>query len=187
MQRLVSFTALVILASALVAHAQETPKAEVFGGYSYLRANQVSAAGCCFNMNGGIGSVAIHSNSWLSWVGEVGGYKNGNVHSTSTDLTLVSYLFGPRLSYSKTRIMPFAQALVGGAHAGGSLYTTAGLSSSNGFAVSTGGGLDIKVSRLLALRLIQADYLFTKLQNGTNDRENNLRLSAGIVLRFGGK
>lgn len=35
------------------------------------------------------------------------------------------------------------------------------------------------------LRVAQANYFVTTFANGSNKRQNNLRLSAGIVLHFG--
>ena len=48
-----------------------------------------------------------------------------------------------------------------------------------------GGGLDLKLTRHLALRLIDADYLLTLLPNGINSRQNNVSLSTGVVFRLG--
>jgi hypothetical protein len=31
---------------------------------------------------------------------------------------------------------------------------------------------------------VQAEYFVTRLPNGLNNRENNLRIGAGIILRF---
>jgi len=45
-----------------------------------------------------------------------------------------------------------------------------------------GGGADLKVSRRVSLRLIQADYLMSRFSSA---RQDSIRLSAGIVLRFG--
>lgn len=36
----------------------------------------------------------------------------------------------------------------------------------------------------LAIRPFQADYFLTQFTNGANNRQNNLRLSAGVVLRL---
>jgi hypothetical protein len=44
-----------------------------------------------------------------------------------------------------------------------------------------GGGVDLKVVHHFAIRLIQADYLFSHFAGGT---QNNVRLSTGFVLRF---
>jgi hypothetical protein len=40
------------------------------------------------------------------------------------------------------------------------------------------------VARHLAIRPIEADYLLTRLPSGVNGAQNNLRLSAGVVLRI---
>jgi hypothetical protein len=47
-----------------------------------------------------------------------------------------------------------------------------------------GGGVDIGVTRHLAIRPAEADYFMTRLENGLNDRQNNFRFSAGIIFRF---
>ena len=52
------------------------------------------------------------------------------------------------------------------------------------FAMIAGGGLDIPISRHIAIRPIEADHLLTRLPNGGNNVENNLRLSAGLVIRI---
>jgi hypothetical protein len=85
---------------------------------------------------------------------------------------------------------PFGQALVGIAHLSGEMVEgpySATLNARATFAANFGGGLDLRVNRHLLLRLLQADYLLTTFNNSTNDRQNNLNLSAGIVFRFGRK
>jgi outer membrane protein OmpA-like peptidoglycan-associated protein len=58
--------------------------------------------------------------------------------------------------------------------------------------MTAGGGLDYRLNHRLALRLFQAEFLLTRFHNpsppfnGTPDWRSNIRLSAGIVLRFGG-
>jgi len=47
-----------------------------------------------------------------------------------------------------------------------------------------GGGLDVAPHPRVAIRVIQADYLATRF---ADDWQNNLRLSFGIVLRFGAR
>jgi len=107
-----------------------------------------------------------------------------------------TYLFGPRLSFRKNdRFTPFAQVLFGGVHA--SAVTLSGctdgncnfLPAENKFAMTAGGGLDLKVHHHLAIRIIQAEYLMTSFEDhstGQSARQNDMRLSAGIVFRFGG-
>lgn len=172
------------------AYAQDVPKVEISGAYSYVRANQISVSGCCFHMNGGSGSVALNANHWFSIVGEVGGYHSGNVNNTRLDLNVISYLIGPRISLrSSSRITPFGQILVGGGHASGTLYSgsaaSSGLGTQNGFAATVGGGIDVGITKRVAIRLVEADYFVTRFQNGSNNHQNNLRISAGLVFRFG--
>jgi len=50
-----------------------------------------------------------------------------------------------------------------------------------------GGGLDWNISRHIWIRLPQADFHYSQLHNGEGDRQNQLRLSAGAVFRFGAR
>jgi len=50
------------------------------------------------------------------------------------------------------------------------------------FAVYGGAGLDVNLTPRVALRVLQADYLLT---NFSSTRQDNMRLSAGIILRLG--
>jgi hypothetical protein len=57
----------------------------------------------------------------------------------------------------------------------------------NNFAMTAGGGVDIKVSRHVSVRPIQVEYFMTKIPDGLNNRQDNLRIGAGIVLRLSRK
>jgi opacity protein-like surface antigen len=179
-----------LLCLVTAAGAQQTPSAEISLGYSYVHSNIIPPVGCCFGMHGGSGSVAYNLNDWFGLVADVGGYHASNVKNSNLDLTVFTFMFGPRFSYRKNeKLVPFAQILVGGGHAGGSLYdppaNTAG--GHYAFAATAGGGLDIKVHPNVAIRLFQAEYLFSRFKNGVNDRQNNLRVTTGLVFRFGSR
>jgi hypothetical protein len=45
--------------------------------------------------------------------------------------------------------------------------------------------VDRRINEHWSLRIVEADYLLTTFDNGTNDHQNNLRLSTGAVYRFG--
>jgi outer membrane immunogenic protein len=136
--------------------------------------------------DGGSASFAYHIKDWLSAVGDIGAYHSGNILGTGVDGTLTTYVFGPRISYhSDRRITPFAQVLFGGAHGGESIAGgTSG--SENAFAMTIGGGVDYRINHRLSLRPLQVDYLMTRFQEGTtsNQTQNNLRVSTGIVVHF---
>lgn len=191
----ISLATAIALGASPTAQAQDTPKVEVFGGYSFMRANVVTS-GQAFSLNGGSGSVAYNVNNWFGLVGDLGAYHQGNVGANGFSLTVVSYMFGPRISWrwhnpDHPPITPFAQVLLGGGHASGTLYTQslgpglAPLGTSNGFALTTGGGVDWRLYHQVAIRIFQAEYFHTQFLNGSNDRQNNFRLSSGIVFSFG--
>jgi peptidoglycan-associated lipoprotein len=139
-------------------------------------------------MNGGNGWVAFNFRRSLGIVGEIATQHASNISGTGIDLTLTSYLAGPRYIWTRSdRFRPFAQILLGGAHAGGTLAPgSSGLAgSSNAFALIAGGGLDVNLTRHIALRAIEADYYLTRFDNGVNHHQNNLRLAAGVIVRFG--
>jgi len=183
------------------------PKVELFLGYSYLRAVPTLAKGNRFVwLNGGSASIAFNFNRYLGLVGDFGGFADSELRvngAQSPDKVVDSsgsaytYLFGPRLSFRKhDRITPFAQVLFGGVHASpvtiSSDCSGAGctpLPAEDKFAMTAGGGLDIRVHRHIAIRVIQAEYLLTMFDDpstGQGASQNDVRLSAGIVFRFGG-
>jgi opacity protein-like surface antigen len=167
----------------VAAQAQETPKVDIFAGYSYIRDNPSTAGS--FSLNGGNASVSYHFKDWVSGVADFGGYHSGSILG-GTDGTLSTYLFGPRVSYrSFMHLKPFAEALFGTAHAGegiaGGIHGT-----QNAFAMALGGGVDYRLTNRFSLRPLEVDYLLTRFNEGTpnNQSQNNLRVSTGIVIHF---
>jgi outer membrane immunogenic protein len=182
------FAALFLSLMTLPAWAQDVPRAEVALAYTYVHTNAPPDDCGCFSMNGGSGSFAFHFSPKFAAVAELAAVHAGNIDSTGLDLTLTSYLFGPRVSYhlGKTRLVPYAQVLVGAVHASGGLAppNTIGASSSTSFAATVGGGLDFKLTHHIAIRPVQVEYFVTALPNGTDDHQNNLRISSGLVVHF---
>jgi len=161
--------------------AQDYPKGEVAANYTYVRINP--GGGTHLDCHGGGGSVAGNLNSYFGVVGEFSGCKVTGLPSGASAHGF-TYLFGPRLTYRGSgRFEPFAEALFGGANFSASALGV-GSGSDNSFAMALGGGADYKVSRSVAIRLAQVDYFYTKF-GGTH--QNNLRIQAGIVFRFGGR
>jgi opacity protein-like surface antigen len=170
----------------VAAQAQDTPKVDIFAGYSYFRENPSTSGVSSFRLNGGSASVAYNANSWVSGVADFGGYHSGNILNTGASGTLSTYLFGPRVSYHHSgRLTPFGEVLFGVAHASANIG--GGISGSdNAFAMTVGGGLDYKLTDHFAIRPVKVDYLMTRFsETGTSAQtQNNLRVSTGIVFRF---
>ena len=176
----------VLFFSAVSAYAQESaPKFDVFAGYSYVQANPGVTGFDSFHLNGGSANVAYNWKSWLSGAADFGGYTNGNILSSGNSGNFETYLFGPRVSYRHyRRYTPFGQVLFGTAHANAAAFGTAG--TQNAFAMTAGGGLDVKVLDHVAIRPFQAEYLMTRFNEGTLGKrtQNNVRISTGFVIRF---
>jgi len=176
-------TVLAICGSA--AKAQDMPKVDIFAGYSYVRDNPSTSGVDSFSLNGGSASLAFNANRWLSGVADFGGYHNGNILNSGVDGTLSTYLFGPRISLRRSeRFTPFGEVLFGVARADASVLGASG--SENAFAMSIGGGLDIRVAHHFSIRPVKVDYLMTRFnENGFGaETQNNLRVSTGVVFHF---
>lgn len=171
--------------TTVAVHAQSTAahdRPEVAIAYNYVHSN-APAGGCgCFSLNGGSATVAfpLHR-AGLSLVGDISATHAGSISSTAQDLTLTTFTAGIRYSLPPmhTRLRPFAEVLVGGAHGSGSL-----VSSGASFASLLGGGVDLRATHRFSLRLVEADYLVTTFDNGSNNHQNNLRIATGVVLHF---
>ena len=44
--------------------------------------------------------------------------------------------------------------------------------------------MDVRVSKHVAIRPVQAEYFMTTFPDGANNRQNHFRFSAGVVLRL---
>ena len=169
--------------------AQEQPsKLEAYGGYYYARFNVNAnvpgiAPSATYNGEGGGGQLEYNVNRWLGVVGELGGFYATSSVNGSFAGGVFTYLVGPRVNFRHEKFTPFVQALFGG------VRTTDGIAQSTGaennFAMTAGGGIDFRVSRQVSVRPIQAEYFMTKIPDGLNNRQNNLRVGAGLMLRLG--
>jgi outer membrane immunogenic protein len=172
------------------ASAQSGSLLEAGVNYNYVRTNAAPGNCGCINLQGGSGWAAYNFTRSFGIVGEVASQHASNISPFAADLTLTSFMGGVR--YKKSiggRFSPFAQVLLGGAHASGSMAPgNSGIPGSpNAFAMAAGGGIDLRLSRHFALRIIQADYYYTRLANGVNDHQNNLRIGVGLLIRLGSK
>jgi len=172
----------VLVAMALPAAAQSRVEASV--GYELQRSNGPTGACGCFNLQGGRGELAYQMLPGWFAVFEVGGGRAANINGQGLDLSLITYMGGLRYSRSLGhRVRPFGQFLYGRVHGFDSLFPASQgtFSSSNAFAFSAGGGMDLRLSKHLGIRIFQADYLKTYLPNNENGNQNSLRVGAGLV------
>ena len=159
---------------------------EVAVNYDAARANTV--AGYTFWMQGG--SVQLCRQFTRHWgiAADISGLHTGLMPHTDAGLDLINAVFGARYTLaSRTgRYRIYGQGLGGFTGGINSIFPKASgtTNTANGAAFLVGGGMDQRLSRRLAYRIIDAAWLRTQLANGTTVVQNDLRLGSGIVLRF---
>lgn len=187
---LLSIAAVSVVRTGAQAPAERPLRSELALDYSYLRSNAPPGGCGCFNLNGGSASYAWPLGyNGFKLAGDITVAHAGGIAGNKYSLTLSSYTAGIRyqLKPKQSSLRPFGQVLVGLSHSSGSLVeglTPATANASMAFAANIGGGLDLRTNRRVSLRLIEADYLLTTVDNGVNNHQNNFRLSAGVVLHF---
>ena len=193
MKRLVMLPAVLLLA-AISAYAQdEYPKVEVFGGYSHFSFdvhvnNPFDTGGNPFfeqreGMHGGAFSVAGNFSKNVGVVADFSYHKKSfDVPGGDIDFSSFNFLFGPRVTARGSSVEGFAHALIGGIR-----RKVESFDSDVDLALGFGGGVDVKVNKGFAIRLVQLDYIPVRDRDPvTLDKEwrHNLRVGVGATVRF---
>jgi opacity protein-like surface antigen len=184
------------------AMAQDYPTVETAPAFMYIHTAPVLGGGQSFNCAGGGGTLAYNFSSMLGIAADLGGCKIfglSNKFGIGTKITgnEFTYLFGPRITLrNSSKFTPFFEFNFGGMRLSASCNSgtvCAGQSvSQNAFALTAGGGFDIKLSKKFSLRPVQAEYLYTRFGNNcqlavcNNNNQNSFRLKSGIVIGWGG-
>jgi hypothetical protein len=179
----------------------QNASAELFGGYSYAKANPLVLLPKQ-NMNGWVGSAAGYVNRWFGAGLEVAG-QFGTLPPpsgvTAPNLTFkeYSYMAGPQFRFFKTdRVQVAGKLLLGGVFGQVNLdaqtsaiaaaqLAAAGYSGFNQtkFAMLVSFPVDVSITKLIGIRVEPGSYI----TDFSKTKQNNFRLSVGPVFRFGGK
>ncbi|HUK30589.1 MAG TPA: hypothetical protein VLV89_05705 [Candidatus Acidoferrum sp.] len=174
-------------------HTTNFPRYEVFGGFSYFGEpfSNPTESGIT-NYVGFSGSFTYNPCKHLGIVGEFSGlYQTGvetpGIGETVESTTLYPYMFGAQLNYRKPRFDVFGQALFGGVYArntitfDGSMGLVSTTTTSNGFGMKIGGGLDWNITPHISARVGQVSYFLTDFGGSVG---NNFMYQGGIVYKF---
>jgi hypothetical protein len=154
--------------------AQEHPKAELFGGYSYQRSGQI-------NFQGWNAAIMANVNHWLGIGADFSGtYDSVKAAGLSVDASLHSFVFGPRFSRRTDKATAFAHVLVGGNRASAGVDPLIRVARAR-FALMVGGGLDVNLGKHVAARVVQVDYHSAWGDGGRNE---GVRVSVGLVVKI---
>lgn len=137
---------------------------------------------------------SLNNFDYFGWTAAVGGNLTGHFgleanvggnywHSPVSVVGINYYQFlgGPRISFPGERITPFVHFLVGLTHANADLLSH-NIVTGNALTLMPGGGLDINLSRHLAIRAFQADW--QALHSNGEWGYKNIRIGGGLVVRF---
>src|SRR5262249_5958226 len=143
------------------------------------------------------GSFATNVNRWLSMETSVGAQFDTQTavlsgSTVSLNTGFYSFLSGPRISYRRGRVAPFAHGLFGWARSldyAKATYNATNLTFNvpygNSLGAAAGGGVDYWITRRIALRT-QGDYFLTQPDGSFGFHlTNNFRIVGGIVFSFG--
>jgi opacity protein-like surface antigen len=193
---LVAVFALVCPAFAQVEVEREST-GEVFGGGSYVRTDDNPNV----NAYGWEASYSQYPYESLGWFGGTieanGVYASPSIRIGNQTIggllndKIYTFMGGPTFArHTHRAVTPFAHALLGAVltsvNTTGKGQNVLGSSvsvSQTAFGYALGGGIDVPFTSKLAVRG-QADWLRSTFKDSNVDRQNNLRLLLGIVLKF---
>ena len=181
----------VLLFLAVIPVPKAYSQVELFGGYSHLQLNGAPS-------NIGSSANGLAGGAYLHLLGPWGIEADYSKHyGVSPQLSAngnayyvpgFTELYGPRFTLALPRIHPFVHALFGTVHGQARVPSPLLFNGppitilENAFGMAFGGGLNIKATGRIWVRLIQVDYLRAQF---TNNAQNDTRISAGVVFRFG--
>lgn len=190
-----------LLVCVTVVSAQETPRIEVFGEYSYLRFNPTIPHFHNRSFSGGGGGAQFNITSYLGIKAELMGYGSTTWSATftgpvvtphgtiptgtySTQGNMFTYMFGPVIRIPFSRWHPFGELLFGGSNSNGYAHLTKAIDSNGGtitastsgtqhpFTMALGGGLDVHLTSRFSLRPVELDYVLTRYTNPFSSTNN---------------
>jgi opacity protein-like surface antigen len=180
------FTSITIIALGRSVLAQEPAEVDLAFTYSTQQSNLTT--GPDFWLQGGTLDFSAEFYHGWSAVADIAGERASNINSSGVNLTLITTTFGPRYTWSlpSSKLAFFGHALVGEAFGTNSVFPSpqGAQTDATSLAFQLGGGADFRLTKHIAVRPIQADWLRTQLPNSTTNVQNNLRLGAGIVFRL---
>jgi opacity protein-like surface antigen len=197
MKRMLFLTAILLLTAVQGLAQSEHPKIEAYGTYQFFRADidildneslHGWGAGVQWNPYRWLGAVAEMNGAYGSSKAQ-GPVVNPLAPTTPVDVTtnVHTYLFGPRIAWRTRPITAFAHSLFG---FGTLSVDCPGCNSinNNKFAMALGGGLDINITKGIAIRAAQFDYVpintSLALNSGGSSYFRNSRFQAGVVFKF---
>ena len=183
----------------LAAQDQPVPKVELFGGYTYFYPGadvHGQLPGALFpissrlesNPRGAGVSLTYDFNRWFGLTLDTStdwGSREVSLAKRIDDAAFSNLSFGPKITFRSHRFSPFLEVLVGDHRLMPDAFHDV-----DKLGFMAGGGLDINLSRHIALRLIRADFVYSNYSFGPPSVPSTdlrgVRLQTGLNFMFGG-
>lgn len=169
---------LVLLCSVPLLGRDETPKVDIFGGYSH-------ASNFDIGLNGWIASANWSIARWIGVEGDISGDYGSKrfgpffLGAPKLNSHMYSFNFGPSITYRRSKYNAFGHLLFGASHTN---VNSAGFDQGDtSFSWVLGGGADYNITQSWAGRF-QLDLLRT---NFFDRGASHARVGLGIVYRYG--
>jgi hypothetical protein len=190
MKRIVSSAVFLLFIASIAAAQEETPKAEIFGGYSLMHEQHL-------NLNGFAAEYEHNLNGKFGIVGDFSfGRRSVSTPPSSASPSRDEFLamIGPRISYRGETARIFFHGLFGGMR-----MKMKGVPPKDGIlvqkpftdmAMAFGGGIDFPINDRISVRPVQLEWLRWRTQETSTEGTiwlNQLRYSAGMVFNLGKK
>ncbi len=183
--------ALCLLGTYATAQVAIQPKDEVFGGYSWLGVSGYADFGIkVADITKGFDASNTY---YLPKAHNLGFILDGSGHfnTGAPGYTGIGFAFaGLQYKYHTDSFQPFVRAMAGAANLSPAFPPTPpNFGNQWNPALAVGGGFDYAVGHRFAIRVAQADYIYTNynayIPSGHSSQWNNVRLAAGVVVNLG--
>jgi len=175
--------------------------AEVFGGYSYAKANP-EAPLPKENMNGWFGGVTGYATRWFGATVEIAGQFGSSpapsgIGGTALNFKEYSYMAGPQFRFANMkRVQSSFKLLLGGVFGQANLPSNE--SAANTQLLAAAGYLGFNQTKFAMLAAVPVDFTINKLigvrvepglylTDFNKTKQSNFRFSVGPVFRFGAR
>jgi outer membrane protein OmpA-like peptidoglycan-associated protein len=187
-------------ATLAAAQDQPAPKWELYGGYSFFHpgadvhgqlpgALQPLSSRLEANPRGAGASITYDFNNWFGLTLDTSTHWGSGEKTLARridDAAFSNLSFGPKVTFRHEHFSPFLEVLVGDHRLMPDAFHDI-----DKLGVMLGGGIDVNLSRHVALRLIRADYVMSSYRYGPSGVPSTdirgLRLQAGLNFMFGGE
>ena len=183
--------ALCLLGTYATAQVAIQPKDEIFGGYSWLGVSGYADFG--IKVSDITKGFDASNTYYLPKAHNLGFILDGSGHFNTgrPGYTGVGFAFaGLQYKYHTDSFQPFVRAMAGAANLSPAFPPTPpNFGNQWNPALAVGGGFDYAVGHRIAIRVAQADYIYTNynayIPSGHSSQWNNIRLAAGVVVNLG--